>query len=63
MSYVKNYDIGSIRLDSPYKHFIYELPLLSFGDAQYSINLSLVFQSKLSENPFKIANGYGELYY
>ena len=42
MSYVKNYNVGSIRLDAPYTHFIYELPLLSFGDIQHNVNLSLV---------------------
>ncbi len=57
-TYVKNYDIGQIRLDAPHSHFIYELPLLSFCDIQHAINLSLVYQSKMSDNPFYIANGY-----
>ncbi len=58
MSYVKKYDIGNIRLDSPYSHFIYELPLLSFGDFKRKIDLSLVFQSKTTANPFYISQGY-----
>ena len=59
MSYVKNYEIGNIRLDSPYTHFIYELPLLSFGDVQHAIALSLVFNSRLAnENLFCMGCGY-----
>ena len=59
MSYVKNYEIGNIRLDSPYNHFIYELPLLSFGDVQHAIALSLVFNSRLAnENLFCMGCGY-----
>ena len=59
MSYVKNYDVGSIRLDAPRTDFIYELPLLSFGDVQHTIGLSLVFNSRFAtSNPFYIANGY-----
>jgi len=58
MSYVKNYDVGNIRLDSPHSHFVYELPLLSFGDIKRTIGLSLVFQSKTTENPFYISQGY-----
>ena len=57
-TYVKNYSVGQIRLDAPYSHFIHELPLLSFGDIQRSINLSLVYQSKMTGNPFYIADGY-----
>ena len=58
MSYVKNYDVGSIRLDAPRTDFIYELPLLSFGDVQHTIGLSLVFNSRFANsNPFYIANG------
>ncbi len=58
-NYVKNYDIGSVRLDAPYTYYIYELPLLSFGDIKHTINLSLVFNSRLAmENPFYISNGY-----
>ena len=59
MSYVKNYDVGSIRLDAPRTDFIYELPLLSFGDVQHTIGLSLVFNSRFAtSNPFYMANGY-----
>lgn len=58
MSFEKNYEVGSIRLDAPNKHFVHELPLLSFGDARNSLDLSLIFQSKLTSNPFFIANGY-----
>ena len=57
-TYVKRYDVGNIRLDTPYAHFIHELPLLSFGDILQTIGLSLVYQSKLTNNPFYIANGY-----
>ena len=58
MSYVKNYDVGITRIDNTYKHYVHELPLLSFGDARNTFNLSLVFQSGLTSNPFHIANGY-----
>ena len=58
MSYVKNYDVGKIRLDAPYTHFIHELPLLSFSDVQHTIGVSLVFQSKCTDNPFNISIGY-----
>ena len=43
MSYVKNYNVGQTKLDLPYANYIHELPLLSFGDVQHTINLSLVF--------------------
>lgn len=59
MSYVKSYDVGSIRLDAPRTDFIYELPLLSFGDVQHTVGLSLVFNSRFAtENPFYMSNGY-----
>ena len=58
MSYVKKYEVGSVRLDAPYAHYIYELPLLSFSDIRNSIGLSLVYQSKLNDNPFYIKNGF-----
>lgn len=58
MSYVKNYDVGITRIDNTYKHYVHELPLLSFGDARNTFNLSLVFHSGLTSNPFHIANGY-----
>ena len=57
-NYEKNYSVGQIRLDAPYAHFLYTLPLLSFSDAQHAIDLSLVYQSKMTDNPFNIANGY-----
>ncbi len=58
-TYVKRYDVGNIRLDAPYAHFIYELPLLTFGDIQHTIGLSLVFNSRLSgSNEFNMSNGY-----
>ena len=57
-NYVKKYDVGQIKLDLPYANFIHELPLLSFGDVQNTFSLSLIFQSKLTTNPFYIANGY-----
>ena len=59
MNYTKNYDIGSIRLDAPKKHFIYELPLLSFADTRGAVGLSLVFNSSLSStNDFYMSNGH-----
>ena len=57
-NYEKNYSVGQIRLDAPYAHFLYTLPLLSFSDIQHAIDLSLVYQSKMTDNPFNIANGY-----
>ena len=58
-NYEKNYNVGNIRLDTPYTHFVYELPLLSFGDVLHTVNLSLVYQSKMSGNPYSIAPGFG----
>ena len=58
MSYVKKYDVGGIRLDAPYTHFLYELPLLSFSDVQGSVGVSLVFHSGRNNNPFNISIGY-----
>lgn len=57
-NYIKNYSVGQIRLDAPYAHFLYQLPLLSFSDVQHAIDLSLVYQSKMTDNPFYISNGY-----
>lgn len=64
-TYVKKYDVGQIKLDLPYANYIHELPLLSFGDVQHTINLSLVFnreryteEAQESENPFFIAPGF-----
>ena len=57
-NYVKNYEVGSIRLDAPYAHFVHELPILSFGDILHTVNLSLVYQSKMTDNPFNISNGF-----
>ena len=60
-TYVKKYDVGQIKLDLPYAHYIHELPLLSFGDIQHTINLSLVFNSerkKKEDNSFSIADGF-----
>lgn len=58
MRYVKEFEVGNIRLDTPNKHIVHELPLLAFGDARDTLALSLIFQSKLTNNPFYIANGY-----
>ena len=59
MSYTKNYEVGSIRLDSPHKHFIYEMPLLSFSDTMHTIGLSLIFNSNLAgQNDFYMSNGH-----
>ena len=57
-NYIKNYGVGQVTLDAPYAHFLYTLPLLSFSDVQHAIDLSLVYQSKMTDNPFNIANGY-----
>ena len=57
MSYEKKFDVGSVSIDKHYLHFIHELPLLSFADVQHSINVSLIFQSKESNNPFHISKG------
>ena len=54
-NYIKNYSVGQIRLDAPYAHFLYQLPLLSFSDVQHAIDLSLVYQSKMTDNIFGIA--------
>ena len=58
MSYVKKYEVGNVQLDAPRTHFVHELPLLAFGDAQHSIGLSLVFNSGAMENSFNISQGY-----
>ena len=58
MSYVKKYEVGNVQLDAPRTHFVHELPLLAFGDAQHSIGLSLVFNSGSVENSFNISQGY-----
>ena len=74
MSHVKKYDVGQIRLDllktpdvqdCPYMQYTHELQLLSFGDVQHSVNLSLVFnyeryrnEKATGENPFFIAPGF-----
>ena len=61
MSYVKNYNVGQTKLDLPYANYIHELPLLSFGDVQHTINLSLVFNQQrkaAGDNPFNIASGF-----
>lgn len=58
MNFIKNYEIGNIRVDVPQKDFIYELPLLSFSDARDSLAISLIYQSKMTDNPFQMANGF-----
>ena len=59
MSYIKKYGIGNVRLEAPYSHFIYELPLLSFGDVMHTVGVSLVFNSRLiGQNPFYMSNGH-----
>ena len=60
-NYVKKYDVGQIKLDLPYANYIHELPLLSFGDVQHTMDLSLVFNEerrKAGDNPFNIAEGF-----
>ena len=61
MYYVKNYNVGQTKLDLPYANYIHELPLLSFGDVQHTINLSLVFnyaRKAAGDNSFNIASGF-----
>ncbi len=74
MSYVKKYDVGQINVDllhaiamdePPFVQYTHELPLLSFGDVQHNMNLSLVFnyeryrdEKANSKNPFFIAPGF-----
>jgi len=59
MSYVKKYDVGQIKLDLPTANYIHELPLLSFGDVQHTINLSLIFNyANRTDDSFNIAPGY-----
>ena len=74
MSHVKNYDVGQIHpdlltpnsvTDAPFVQYTHELPLLSFGDIQHSVNLSLVFnyeryrdEKVTGQNPFCIAPGF-----
>ncbi len=61
MSYIKNYNVGQTKVDLPYANYIHTLPLLSFGDVQHTVNLSLVFNLQMKEqggNPFGIADGY-----
>ena len=60
-TYVKKYDVGQIKLDLPYANYIHELPLLSFGDVQHTINLSLVFNYARKHDgdcSFYIAEGF-----
>lgn len=57
-NFTKKYSVGTVRLDGPHAHFIHELPLLSFGDVLHTINLSIVYHSNLSGNPFNIASGF-----
>lgn len=74
MSYVKNYDVGQINVDllhtiaidePPFVQYTHELPLLSFGDVQHNMNLSLVFnyeryrdEKANNKNSFFIAPGF-----
>lgn len=61
MSYVKNYNVGQIKLDLPSPNYYYNLPLLSFGDIYGSVNLSLVFNYTMknnNDNNYHIANGF-----
>lgn len=61
MAYVKNCNPGKITMDLPRSSYIYELPLLSFGDIHGNMNLSLIFNYQMkyeSQNPFFIKEGY-----
>lgn len=73
MSYVKKYEVGQIKFDlldgsaikiAPYVQYTHELPLLSFGDVQHAVHLSLMFncdryrEEKKNKNPFFIAPGF-----
>lgn len=68
-------NVGEINLDllnrinyryaPPFVYYTHELPLLSFGDVQHTVNLSLVFnygsyrdEKYNNKNPFFIAPGY-----
>ena len=73
-NYVKNYNVGQINVDllnaigfdeAPYVQYTHELPLLSFGDVQHNLNLSLVFnyeryrdEKANNKNSFFIAPGF-----
>ena len=61
MSYVKNYNVGQLKLDLPTTNYIYELPLFSFSDIYGGVNLTLVYNNTLKQegnNTFRIAAGY-----
>ena len=61
MGYVKNYNVGQIRVDLPTPNYFHELPLISFGDIHGSMSLSLVFNYGMkveNRNHFHIAAGY-----
>ena len=61
MAYMKNYHPGTIMMDLPTANYIYELPLLAFGDVYGSMNLALVFNRQMKAeggNPFCIADGF-----
>ena len=61
MAYVKNCNPGKIAMDLPWKNYIYELPLFSFGDLYGSLALSLVFNHSMKAegyNPYFVAEGY-----
>ena len=74
MNNVKKYDLGEINIDltnattkyaPPYIHYTHDLPLISFGDAHNTLNLSLIFNYEnykndveTNKNPFFIAPGY-----
>ena len=61
MAYVKHGSPGKITMDLPSTNYIYELPLLSFGDIHGSMNLSLIFNRQMkadNSNPFSLIAGY-----
>ncbi len=48
MAYVKNFNPGQILLDLPSANHIYELPLLSFGDVNGSVGISVIYNRQFA---------------
>lgn len=48
MAYVKNFNPGQILLDLPSANHIYELPLLSFGDVNGSVGISVIYNREFA---------------
>ncbi len=58
MTFTKSYEVGSPNVAAPSKHILYGLPILSFGDARNNLSLFLNYNSRISNNPYYIANGF-----